>query len=107
MYKKFKSLNNETKYITFYLLSVLLIGFFMWDIVSVTQELGEREINIKENDKLVSINEYYSKTEVINMDQTVSGVIRAVAFNLIQVIFIVMFMLCLYIHQSIREYGTK
>jgi flagellar basal body-associated protein FliL len=107
MYKKFKGLSDNIKYFTFYIIIVVLIGYFMYSIAGATSELGKKEALEMGFNKEYDLNIYQKYNDSINLNLLTSGVIRSVAFDLIQIIFLVFLMSCLYIHQTIREYGTK
>lgn len=106
-YEKYIS-KDALRYI-FYSIAVVFIVYFFWDSYNICQELSQNEFYYKQlpqNTQLID-NNYFPYTEKkLNLEITIGGQLWKIFINIIQIIFLVMFMLMLYIKETI-ENGVK
>lgn len=95
MWNKFKNLNYNVKLNVFYTLSVIGIAYFLFDINTITSNISNNQFITQ------SSNDLFTLTTKITYDYslTLGGAIRDIALDIIQIIFLVFFMVVLYIHE--------
>ena len=97
VWNKFKNLDYKVKLYIFYGFSVLGISYFIYDINTITYLLSSNQLFVEEVGFNLLNNQISSFT--YDHNSTIGGTIRKIALDLIQIIFLVMFMLILYIHE--------
>ena len=98
MWNKFKNLDYNVKLTIFYTISVYLIIFFIWDINSISNSISNNEFYVQTiNNNILDYE--YTNSITYDYNLTLGGAIRSIALDIIQIIFLVLFILVLYIHE--------
>ena len=95
MWNKFKNLKYNVKLNIFYGIAVIFITYFIWDINQITTAISNNQFITE------SSNDLFTYTTNISYDYTLTlgGAIRNIALDIIQIIFLVFFILKLNIHE--------
>jgi len=105
MYKQYKHKDKVRRLL--YLITVIIIGFFISDSYKLCTELTDKEIKSYssfDNYNYQSINQ---SMKYINLNLTTGGLIWNLFINTLQIVFLVMFMLILYINELIERWYLK
>lgn len=100
IWKKFKNLDYKVKLYIFYGISVLGIIYFIYDINTISSILSSNQLYLKDLSNNIINNQ--AQNFIYDYNLTIGGAIRKIAIDLIQIIFLVMFMTILYIHEVIN-----
>ncbi len=106
-YEKYISKAN-LRYI-FYGVAVLFIAYFFWDSYGICQELSITEIFYKElpQNTQIGIDYFPYDEKIINLDISIGGQMWKLFINIIQIIFLVIFMLMLYTNELLEKWKLK
>jgi len=93
-----------------YLTIFLFIGYFIYDIVHLSQDMTNKELKDQlefVNNQNTNFNTIYSsyKEIVIDFNLTTAGYIRGMILDVLNIIFLVMFALMIYVQEMIKKYG--
>jgi hypothetical protein len=92
----------------FYGIAVLFIAYFFWDTFSLCNELTTNEVLTKEmpqNTELLT--DYFPYSKQQDFTVTVGTQIWKIFINIMQILFLVMFMLMLYIGERLEKWNSK
>ena len=106
-YKQYKY--KEYFRISLYLVSAILIGYFIYDSYNLSYDLTKRELlnnELTNKEIVVYLGNYYTREEV-DLNITTGGEIWAIFRNIIQINFLIMFMLILYVNELIEKWSSK
>lgn len=106
MYKQYRYKNYVR--IGFYLLAALIIGYYISDSYKICTELTDKELlsEITVN-KIPELNYLHTQSQEIDLNITTGGALWNLFINTLQIMFLVMFMLILYINELIEKWYLR
>ena len=101
-----KYISKDHLRLVFYGIAVLFIAYFFWDTAQLCADLDKPLVK-DDNNEINILNYTYKETNITHLSNTQGQLIWSIFINIMQILFLVMFMLMLYIGERLEKWNSK